>query len=151
MTVASKRSPDPASADSDGGTYVLLVELSEPATIEFGAAGVYELDAGWYAYVGSAFGTGGLSRVDRHRELAAGSRTTRHWHVDYLLGHPAAELRDVVTGVGRDAECETASVLCSRGQVRSLGASDCSCPGHLVSGSSKRALAGAARTVLGGD
>lgn len=46
-------------ADDHGGTYVLHIDLTTPATIEFGAAGTVDLDSGRYAYVGSAFGPGG--------------------------------------------------------------------------------------------
>lgn len=140
---------DPASDGTagSGGTYVLLVALSEDTTVTFGAAGTFDLDAGTYAYAGSAFGPGGLSRVDRHRELAAGDRETRHWHVDYLLGIPASTLVDVVATVGRDRECAVAAELASTGTVLPLGASDCACRGHLVGGS-RRSLADAARRVL---
>jgi endonuclease-3 len=118
------------------GTYTLLVELDAPATVAFGAAGERDLSAGWYAYTGSAFGTGGFARVERHRELAAGERDARHWHVDYLLGHPASRVADVVKTADADVECEV-----SRGveesdeateSVGGLGASDCDCDSHLM-------------------
>jgi len=39
------------------------------------------IEPGWYLYVGSAFGPGGVrSRVLRHWRR----RKPRHWHVDYL-------------------------------------------------------------------
>ncbi len=79
------------------GTYVLVIDVSRSTTIDVGALGDREFTAGAYAYVGSAFGPGGFSRVDRHRELAAGDRETRHWHVDYLLGHPATRLEHAIT------------------------------------------------------
>jgi len=69
-----------------GGTYTLVLELDRADSIEVGALGEHRFPAGWYAYTGSAFGTGGFARVDRHYELAAGERSTRHWHIDYLLG-----------------------------------------------------------------
>lgn len=119
-------------ADDHGGTYVLHIDLTTPATIEFGAAGTVDLDSGRYAYVGSAFGPGGLSRVDRHRELAIGERDARHWHVDYLLGHPESAIVDVQTWPGLDAECDIAAELGRAGRVLPLGASDCDCEGHLV-------------------
>ncbi|UPV99759.1 GIY-YIG nuclease family protein [Halorussus gelatinilyticus] len=116
------------------GTYTLLVELADDAAVAFGAAGERDLAAGWYAYTGSAFGTGGFARVERHRELARGERDARHWHVDYLLGHPASRVAEVVTTAGADVECEV-----SRGietddaaeSVAGLGASDCDCDSHL--------------------
>jgi Uri superfamily endonuclease len=125
------------------GTYTLLVSLPEPATVEFGAAGAYDLDAGWYAYTGSAFGAGGLERVERHRELAAGERDARHWHVDYLLGHPAASVDAVHVTEREDAECETARLLAGEAQpVGGLGASDCDCGTHLAYAPDRDTLAG---------
>ena len=117
----------------DPGTYTLLVDLSSPATVTFGAKGAYDLDAGWYAYTGSAFGAGGLKRVQRHRELAAGDRKARHWHVDYLLGYAETDVGDVFVTDEADVECETARVLADAATpIRGLGASDCDCETHLA-------------------
>jgi endonuclease-3 len=114
-----------------GGTYTLLVELPEPATLEVGALGERWFPAGWYAYTGSAFGPGGFSRVDRHYELAAGQRDAHHWHVDYLLGHETAALRGDVRTPGDDVECAVARAL-PDSPVEGFGASDCDCPAHLA-------------------
>jgi Uri superfamily endonuclease len=117
--------------DAQGGTYTLLVELRDTAVEEVGALGTHRLPTGWYAYTGSALGSGGFARVERHRELAAGERETRHWHIDYLLGHRAATLRAVVRSPGSDIECAVARAL-PAGPVAGFGASDCGCPGHLA-------------------
>ncbi|MFC5972416.1 DUF123 domain-containing protein [Halomarina salina] len=117
--------------DGDG-TYTLVVGLADDACIAFGAAGERRLPAGAYAYVGTAFGPGGFARVDRHRELARGERDARHWHVDYLLGHPASTVESVVTSDGIDAECAVATRLADEvTAVEHLGASDCGCDTHL--------------------
>lgn len=136
--------------ETDPGTYVLLVDLVEPAHIEFGAAGTFDLDAGRYAYVGSAFGTGGLSRVQRHRELAAGRRDVRHWHVDYLLCHDAASIAGVLTATDVDRECAVAAALGEIGEMLTLGASDCDCLGHLVYETGDGSLEECASAVLRG-
>ncbi|WP_302082053.1 GIY-YIG nuclease family protein [Salinibaculum rarum] len=115
---------------SAGGTYTLLVELLETTTAEVGALGTLTFDPGWYAYTGSALGTGGFSRVQRHRELAAGERDTRHWHVDYLLSLPDASIDTVVTSSGVDIECSTAGAL-DGAPVPDFGCSDCGCDSHL--------------------
>ncbi|RJT06576.1 DUF123 domain-containing protein [Halococcus sp. IIIV-5B] len=113
------------------GTYTLLIELPTPTTIEVGALGERALSPGWYAYTGSALGPGGFARVDRHREVATGERDVRHWHIDYLLGHPATVLdRAVTTPV--DAECAIARTLPGE-RIPAFGASDCDCESHLVS------------------
>jgi len=117
------------------GTYTLLVELDAPATVAFGAAGERDLAAGWYAYTGSAFGTGGFARVERHRELARGDRDARHWHVDYLLGHPASRIATVVTTADEAIECAVSRKIEANDAAESvagLGASDCDCESHLT-------------------
>jgi endonuclease-3 len=125
-------------------TYTLLVELRESATVEFGAAGARDLPAGWYAYTGSAFGPGGFSRVERHRELARGERAARHWHVDYLLGHPASRVADAVTTPEADVECAVSSALDAEA-IAGLGASDCDCESHLRFSPDREALESAVR------
>lgn len=77
-----------------GGTYVLVFQSDAGARIRVGRLGDMMLRPGFYLYVGSAFGPGGLrSRVGRH--------ATRHkplrWHIDYLRRH--ALLRAVVFSV----------------------------------------------------
>ena len=114
-----------------GGTYTLLLALPEAVALDVGALGSHTLTPGAYAYTGSALGSGGFARVDRHRRLAAGESDTRHWHVDYLLGHPDTELRTVVTSPGVDAECDVAGGL-PAGPVAGFGASDCGCRSHLA-------------------
>jgi Uri superfamily endonuclease len=126
------------------GTYVLVVDLAESATITVGALGDREFDAGTYAYVGSAFGPGGFSRVDRHRELAAGERDARHWHIDYLLGHPAASLAEAITYPDADLECHLADALPGE-RAPGVGASDCDCAAHLLAAPDREALLAAAR------
>ena len=134
------------------GTYTLLVELSERTTIEVGALGDREFRAGWYAYTGSALGSGGFARVERHREVATGRNDVRQWHIDYLLGHPATTLTQAVTSAGVDAECDIVRVL-SGSRIAGFGASDCDCDSHLVyHGNRKRllrAVQGAHRTASG--
>ncbi len=122
-----------------GGTYTLLVELPTTSTIEVGALGEFEFEPGWYAYTGSALGSGGFSRVDRHQELAAGARDTRHWHIDYLLGHPAATLDTVIRSHGADIECAVASTL-DGGSIPAFGCSDCDCLSHLHYGPQRAVL-----------
>ncbi|MFB6077265.1 MAG: DUF123 domain-containing protein, partial [Candidatus Nanohaloarchaea archaeon] len=70
------------------GTYTLVVQVDQDLTREVGALGNIRFSSGWYAYTGSAMGPGGLQRVERHREVAAGEREVRHWHIDHLLSAP---------------------------------------------------------------
>jgi len=122
---------------AEGGTYTLLIDLDvdEPVTVAFGAAGSRALQPGRYAYTGSALGSGGFARIDRHRRVASGDHDVRHWHVDYLLGHPDAGLARVVRSPGADAECRIAQSVADAAGVEpvpGVGASDCDCPCHLA-------------------
>lgn len=115
-----------------GGTYTLLFAASREFDVSVGALGDYTLPAGGYAYTGSALGSGGFSRIDRHRRVADGDHDVRHWHVDYLGGHDAVELLGDRRLHDRDAECVVASRLADS-PVSGFGASDCDCEAHLSS------------------
>ena len=130
------------------GTYVLAIDVERPISVVVGALGEREFSAETYAYVGSAFGPGGFARLDRHRELARGERTTRHWHVDYLLGHPETHLESAVTFPDADRECELAERL-PGDPVTDFGASDCGCGAHLLETPSLEALLEAAEDAGG--
>ncbi len=127
------------SEDSDGGTYTLVIAMPTGQTVEVGALGECDFESGWYAYTGSAFGPGGFGRVDRHRELAAGERDTRHWHVDYLLGTDGVRVDAVVRSPGVDIECAVAQSVDGT-PVPAFGSSDCGCESHLVYDSKRDAL-----------
>ena len=122
-----------------GGTYSLLIDLAAPAAIEVGALGDRPLDAGVYAYTGSALGAGGFSRVDRHRRTARDEHDVRHWHVDHLLGDPDVRVDRVVRSVGTDVECAVAERL-PAGPVDGFGASDCGCESHFAAGDEGESL-----------
>ena len=143
-------------SDAVGGSYTLVVDLAADATLSAGALGEHRLPAGAYAYTGSALGAGGFARVDRHRRTARGDHDVRHWHVDYLLGHPAARIDRVVRSTGVDVECAVAERL-PAGPVDGFGASDCDCPAHLsaagdgLDGLAERALAAHEAAVAASD
>lgn len=64
------------------GTYILIAQVSRMKRLAVGRLGNFNLAPGFYAYVGSAFGSGGLrARIGHHLESTA----EPHWHVDYLL------------------------------------------------------------------
>jgi len=114
------------------GTYLLLAKLDRSRQLCVGKLGIYPFPSGWYAYAGSAMGSGGLSaRLARH--LRAEKRM--HWHIDYLLA--AAELRASwhIVATAR-LECAWAGALMGLVNaqiiVRRFGASDCRCHAHLI-------------------
>lgn len=114
---------------TEKGTYTLLIRVEEPTTVEVGALGEVDFEDALYAYTGSAFGTGGLSRIDRHARVASGENDARHWHVDYLLGcEPSSLVGAFVTA--DDAEDEIARGIDGE-PVEGFGASDSPCDSHL--------------------
>ena len=112
------------------GTYTILVRLERPTKVTVGALGGVRFDAAVYAYTGSAFGAGGLSRVDRHARVASGENDARHWHIDYLLGADASALVAAFV-TGEDAECELARSIDGE-RVGGFGCSNCDCNSHLA-------------------
>lgn len=64
------------------GTYVLITKVEQMKRLRIGLLGDFDIIPGFYAYVGSAFGSGGLrARIGHHLESTA----EPHWHIDYLL------------------------------------------------------------------
>ncbi len=108
------------------GTYVLLVELSEPKYIEVGRLREIEFQNGFYAYVGSAL-NGLENRIERHLE----DEKKLHWHIDYLLSE--SDVEKVLFGVSEERkECDLArAVADSFKMVKDFGSSDCGCDSHL--------------------
>jgi Uri superfamily endonuclease len=114
----------------DKGVYALALKNS-CSEVRIGALGVREFAAGWHIYVGSARGSGGLVRVERHRRLALLRDRPPRWHIDYLLldSHFAPSV--VVTAVtNRDCECDLARAI-GGAHISGFGCSDCTCPSHL--------------------
>lgn len=111
------------------GTYVLVLRLPRRTTADLGAVRGLELARGWYLYVGSAFGPGGLAaRVGRH--LRADKRP--RWHVDHLraLAAPVAVWASVSSARLEHRWAERLAAAGLAGIPR-VGASDCRCATHL--------------------
>lgn len=114
------------------GTYALLLRASSAQSVEVGALGEMSVRPGWYVYVGSAFGAGGLrARVERH----ARGDGAQHWHVDYLRAVTTLEAVWYTHDEQR-RECTWAVCLADRVGARvpvaGFGASDCDCDAHLT-------------------
>lgn len=119
------------------GTYALLLYAETEFAAEIGRLGRLIGRPGWYVYVGSAFGPGGVrARVGRHLRLnrrSAGSQTLR-WHVDYL--HQHGRIREIWVSYDETRlEHIWAAALAAAPPAEiplpRLGASDCRCPSHL--------------------
>lgn len=135
MTSRTRRN-DPDSAiqttlTPESGTYALILSSTKVAPVRIGKLGSLQLQPGFYVYVGSAHGSGGLrARVAHHLEPTG----RPHWHVDYLRAYAKPEEVWYCGGQGL-WECRWAHCLSmQRGAAVPLarfGASDCQCESHL--------------------
>jgi len=124
---------DPAETGipADSGTYALILSSQVSRRVRIGALGSLVTRPGFYIYIGSAFGPGGLySRVSRHIRRDK----KLHWHIDYLRPHTDLEM--VWFGQHRVArEHDWATAFASEPQTEvalpRFGASDCRCKSHL--------------------
>ncbi len=113
---------------AQGGTYIVVLWLRTLCEATIGRLGTIRFPRGYYTYVGSAKG-GLTARLHRHVHGAQ----TRHWHLDYL--RPQTRVLAWCAFAGNHyPECLLAQTLLSSGHVvcPRFGASDCSCPAHLV-------------------
>lgn len=114
------------------GTYAILFKCETPFHAVTGKLGSINIAAGYWVYVGSAFGPGGLrSRLTHHLKPS----TRPHWHLDYIKYglHP---IEIWVTDDLVKREHDWAGVFSAlKGAARPIagfGASDCSCLSHLI-------------------
>lgn len=111
------------------GIYVLL--LFGDGVVRVGSLGTISFQSGFYSYVGSALGPGGLSRVSRHIRVARDRDRKPRWHIDYLLLSPYFRLVQVFCAVTTERlECHLAQAM-ELPSILGFGSSDCICKGHL--------------------
>jgi len=117
--------------NSQPGTYALVFYSPAIFSVEVGRLGVLDFKKGYYVYVGSAFGPGGISaRLNRHLRI----KKKKHWHLDYIrqylkpadvwysydtqsLEHLWAEI------ISKNNKCTSS--------IKKFGCSDCKCESHL--------------------
>ena len=113
------------------GTYILIVRLGKKREIRVGKLGAFPFRMGYYFYIGSAFGPGGLNaRISRHYR----QQKKRHWHIDYLTSED--KIIDVwFSDQEKKHECGWANILEGVSELQypvpGFGATDCSCLSHL--------------------
>lgn len=121
---------------SEKGTYILLLKNERSFSIKVGKLGAVALEPGYYLYVGSALGAGGVkARVGRHIK----KQKRQHWHIDYIRSKLALETVWVRYSDARKehdwAGMLSASSLFSA--IENFGCSDCDCQSHLFRTKSK--------------
>jgi Uri superfamily endonuclease len=113
------------------GAYALILHATGGQLITVGRLGDMLVVPGYYVYVGSALGPGGLDgRLRRH---VAGTGKL-HWHIDYL--RRVTDVVEAWCSIGPERyEHVWASVLAQMAgagvPIPGFGASDCICAAHL--------------------
>ncbi len=112
------------------GTYLLIFKCDQTSLIPVGRFGEINLVPGYYFYVGSAFGPGGVRARVRHHH---GVSTKPHWHLDYI--RPSLLLKEVWYSTDairyeHDWATYLDETLHMQAPVPGLGASDCRCHSH---------------------
>ena len=100
-------------------------------SISVGRLGVLRLQPGFYVYVGSAFGPGGLAARLRHH---VGIAQRPHWHVDTLRARAEIVAVWFTTDPRRREHAwarKIARLPGAQAPFPGFGSSDCDCPTHL--------------------
>lgn len=112
------------------GVYCLIFK-NQQCKVRIGSLGDINFKAGYYIYVGSAQGTGGLKRLHRHIVLSRDKGKKAKWHVDYINLNEHFQLVCTAHAItSMNIECLLAKDLQSE-DVHGFGCSDCSCKSHL--------------------
>ena len=123
------------------GTYAIVLKPTAESSIKVGKLGLLRVQSGYYIYVGSAFGPGGLkARIAHHKRRSHRSR----WHIDYLRA--VTEICEVwYTYDPKSREHQWAETLAaakaSSTPFPGFGSSDCNCMTHLYYFKSKPSIA----------
>lgn len=116
---------------STSGTYALLLNCRQEKPLQIGKLGELDAKPGYFVYLGSAFGPGGLSaRLSHHRRPIARPR----WHIDYL--RTATVLTEIwFTWDPSPREHHWAGLIAALKDASiplpGFGSTDCKCPSHL--------------------
>ncbi|MBX3053585.1 MAG: GIY-YIG nuclease family protein [Caldilineaceae bacterium] len=119
-----------ADSSSSPGTYALILESQTSQVVQIGRWSAIEIQPGYYVYIGSAFGPGGVrARVARHFRL----EKSDHWHIDYLRRYLSPLGVWVCHSPARLEHCWAGRLSVAEGYapLPGFGCSDCRCHSHL--------------------
>lgn len=131
QTIAMNRETQIQRIKPQAGTYALIMDCRVKKKVEVGKLGSISLMPGYYIYVGSAFGPGGL-RARVHRHISESQK--KHWHLDYIkLFTQPLEIWYSYEPVIREHQWAGIIKMSkhSRMLMKGFGSSDCSCETHL--------------------
>ena len=140
--------------DNDGrlvvtktGTYIVVLRSHQAKTIQIGKLAPFDIKKGYYLYIGSAFGSGGvIARLKHHAKVSK----RPHWHLDYLRAETNFYAAYAEYSSKKE-ECNWASILAgmalSTEPLKGFGSSDCDCRTHLFYFSSQLKVLKAVREI----
>jgi Uri superfamily endonuclease len=115
------------------GSYTLILKLpAQIAQLPVGRLGRFDFAPGYYLYVGSAFGSGGIAARLKHHLRRAKPRP--HWHIDYLREHALLEAAWTMASSIR-MECRWCRRMAHHHElsvpIPGFGSRDTGCAAHL--------------------
>lgn len=110
---------------------MVVLKCTQAKTIQIGKLASLQIKHGYYVYVGSAMGPGGvLARLRHHSKISK----RPHWHLDYLRGETEFDAAYALYSSERK-ECEWVEIMAKNEQaskpLQGFGSSDCRCVTHL--------------------
>nr|WP_204305143.1 GIY-YIG nuclease family protein [Desulfurobacterium thermolithotrophum] len=110
------------------GTYCLVFKIDD-LKFKVRSGREFSLKSGYYIYVGSAFGSGGLrKRISRHLK----KEKKKHWHLDFISTDSSFKAFEVWVIEDKKVECFLAnSISKTEKTITGFGSTDCKCPSHL--------------------
>jgi len=116
---------------SNKGTYALILYLKSENIVKVGQLGEFKFPRGYYVYIGSAFGPGGLkARLKHHLHVSAKPR----WHIDYLKELATIKESWISESKSKREHDWAAMLFNIEGAAipaPGFGSSDCQCSSHL--------------------
>ena len=132
---------------SKTGTYIVVLRSHQAKQIQIGRLAQFNIKKGYYVYIGSAFGSGGvIARLRHHSKVSK----RPHWHLDYLRAETSFYAAYAEYSSEKE-ECNWASVMAKNTvasePLKGFGSSDCDCRTHLFYFSSQAKVAQAVREI----
>ena len=124
-----------------------MLKSRQAKTIQIGKLAQLNVQKGYYLYIGSAMGPGGvISRLKHHSKVSE----KPHWHLDYLRAETEFHEAYALYSPER-MECEWAGLIAqsevASEPLKGFGSSDCQCNTHLFYFSSQAKVAHAVREI----
>lgn len=116
------------------GVYALILEITRDIVVKVGSLGTLKFEKGFYIYIGSARGPGGLrTRLTRHVRGPARIK----WHIDYITSRDdvkaiAAVVAETTLDMEETVSSEMIKQKCIKPQIKDFGSSDKRSITHLL-------------------